>query len=243
MTKFTYDLHIHSCLSPCGDNDMTPANIAGMAAVKGLDIIAVTDHNSCKNCGPVLKMAEFYGITAIPGMELCTAEEVHVLCLFPDLYSAMDFDSYVYEKMLKIPNKEHIFGEQLLYNENDEVIGKEPNLLICNTSIRFDDVYELTEEHQGIMIPAHIDKTANSLIANLGFVPPDSRFTCAEIKNPANLSELETSNPYLKECRIISSSDAHYLEHINEPDLTIETLGPYAKDIIRTLKSTKRKNP
>ena len=89
---------------------MTPANIAGMAAVKGLNVIALTDHNTSKNCRPFLKMAEAYGITAIPGMELCTEEEVHVVCLFPDLYAADDFDLYVYERMLKIPNKEHIFG-------------------------------------------------------------------------------------------------------------------------------------
>ena len=117
MMRLTYDLHIHSCLSPCGDNDMTPANIAGMAAVKGLDVIAVTDHNSCRNCAPAMKMAEEYGVIALPGMELCTEEEVHVVCLFPDLYAAMDFDGYVYDKMLKIPNKEKIFGEQLLYND------------------------------------------------------------------------------------------------------------------------------
>ena len=125
MMQLTYDLHIHSCLSPCGDKDMTPANIAGMAAVKGLNAVALTDHNTSKNCRPFLKMAEAYGITAIPGMELCTEEEVHVVCLFPDLYAAEDFDRYVYDRMLKIPNKEHIFGEQLIMNDEDEIIGEE----------------------------------------------------------------------------------------------------------------------
>ena len=237
--RLTYDLHIHPCLSPCGDNDMTPANLAGMAAVKGLDIIAVTDHNSCKNCEPSMKMAENYGVIALPGMELCTEEEVHVVCLFPDLYAAMDFDNYVYDKMMKIPNKEKIFGEQLLYNDMDEIIGKEPNLLLCNTSIRFDQVFGLTEERGGIMIPAHIDKAANSLIANLGFIPPDSQFTCAEIKNPNSLPGLLKTHGYLNQCRIISNSDAHYLEHINEPDLTIDVAGTSAADIINALKLKK----
>ena len=198
MTRLTYDLHIHSCLSPCGDNDMTPANIAGMAAVNGLDVIAVTDHNSCRNCAPAMKMAENYGVIALPGMELCTEEEVHVVCLFPDLYAAMDFDGYVYVKMMKVPNKEKIFGEQLLYNDMDEIIGKEPNLLLCNTSIRFDEVYALTEERGGIMIPAHVDKTANSLIANLGFIPPDSQFRTAEMKDLKKLHEVKRANPYLR---------------------------------------------
>lgn len=236
MTQLTYDLHIHSCLSPCGDNDMTPANIAGMAAVKGLDVIAVTDHNSCRNCAPTMKMAEEYGVIALPGMELCTEEEVHVVCLFPDLRAALDFDAYVYDKMLKVPNKEKIFGEQLLYNDMDEIIGKEPNLLLCNTSIGFDEVYSLTEERDGIMIPAHVDKTANSLIANLGFIPPDSQFTCAEIKNLNKKEELLRQHIYLNQCRIISNSDAHYLEHINEPEHRIEVSGTSASEIIKALK-------
>lgn len=234
--RLTYDLHIHSCLSPCGDNDMTPANIAGMAAVKGLDVIAVTDHNSCRNCAATIKMAEEYGVIALPGMELCTEEEVHVVCLFPDLYTAMDFDGYVYDKMLKIPNKEKIFGEQLLYNDIDDIIGKEPNLLLCNTSIRFDEVFALTEERNGIMIPAHIDKTTNSLIANLGFIPPDSQFTCAEVMDLNKLSGLLDTHLYLSRCRIISNSDAHYLEHINEPEHTIDVAGLSAAEIIKALK-------
>lgn len=99
--ELSYDLHIHSCLSPCGDDDMTPGNIVGMAAIKGLDVIAVTDHNSCRNCPAVLKLAEQYGVLAIPGMELTTAEEVHAVCLFSELSAAMEFDRFVYEKLTK----------------------------------------------------------------------------------------------------------------------------------------------
>ena len=113
MIPLYYDLHIHSCLSPCGDDDMTPANIAGMAAVKGLDVIALTDHNSCKNCPAILKHGEEYGITVIPGMELTTAEEVHVVCLFPALGDAMAFDGYVYEHLLPIKNRNLIFYTQV----------------------------------------------------------------------------------------------------------------------------------
>ena len=112
MIPLYYDLHLHSCLSPCGDDDMTPANIVGMAAVKGLDVIALTDHNSCKNCPAAMKHGEEYGVTVIPGMELTTSEEVHVVCLFPELNDALDFDQYVYERILPIKNKKNIFGEQ-----------------------------------------------------------------------------------------------------------------------------------
>lgn len=216
---------------------MTPANIAGMATVLGLDVIALTDHNSCRNCGPLLKMAENYGVLALPGMELTTDEDVHVLCLFPDLYAAMDFDKYVYDRMFKIANKERVFGAQLLYNDKDEIIGHEPNLLISNASISFEDVFDLTEERGGIMIPAHIEKSANSLIANLGFVPPDSQFLCAELKNLSHLPELKKTNPYLEQCKIITNSDAHYLEHMNEPTNFLRVHDRTIQEVIRALKA------
>lgn len=215
---------------------MTPANIAGMAAVLGLDVIALTDHNTSRNCAPFLKMADAYGLLALPGMELTTDEDVHVVCLFPDLYAAMDFDAYVYERMFKIANKEHIFGAQIIYNENDQIIGHEPNLLISNAAISFEDVFDLTEERGGIMIPAHIEKTSNSLISNLGFVPPDSRFLCAELKDLNKLQDLKTLNPYLDQCKIITNSDAHYLEHINEPTNFLEVHSRKISDILRALK-------
>ena len=228
MISLTYDLHIHSCLSPCGDDDMTPANIAGMAAVKGLDVIALTDHNSCRNCPAVMAAAREYGVLAIPGMGINTSEEVHAVCLFYTLEAAMDFDGYVYDKLVKFPNDEGIFGRQQVYDEMDRVQASEPNLLINSTDISFDSLWELTRSFNGIMFPAHIDKNANSLLSNLGFIPPDSRFTSAELANMKNLHKLKKENPYLQHCKIITNSDAHYLEHIHEPDWTIQV---YEKSI------------
>ena len=227
----TYDFHIHSCLSPCGDADMTPGNIVGMAVVKGLEAIAITDHNSCKNCEAAMKIGDAYGITVIPGMELTTMEEVHVVCLFPTLDKAMAFDEYVYERLLDIPNEEDIFGKQEICNEEDEVIGKVEKLLINATSISFDDVFDLMQEFDGVMIPAHIDKQSNSLLGNLGFVPPDSRFTTVEVKDMKKLHSLQKDNPYLLKCRVISDSDAHYLPDINEPEMTLNVDGTPAEII------------
>ena len=214
MISLTYDLHIHSCLSPCGDDDMTPGNIVGMAAIKGLDVIAVTDHNSCRNCPAVMKLAEQFGVLAIPGMEINTSEEIHAVCLFPTLERALEFDAYVYERLMKFPNKEEIFGKQ-------QVIATEPYLLINSADISFEELWELVRSYDGVMFPAHIEKDANSLIATLGFVPPDSRFKTAELKDLKKLHRVREDNPYLENCRIISNSDAHYLEHINEPQLTL----------------------
>lgn len=235
MVNLTYDLHIHSCLSPCGDDDMTPGNIVGMAALKGLDVIAVTDHNSCRNCPAVMSMARQFGVMAIPGMEINTAEEVHAVCLFPTLERALSFDAYVYERLEKVENCEAIFGRQLLMDENDEICGKESYLLINRVDISFDYLWDLVRSFDGVMFPAHIDKPANSLIANLGFIPPDSQFKTAEIKDLKHLHELQKTNPYLNECRIISNSDAHYLEHIHEPELTLAVEEKSVRSVLAAL--------
>ena len=235
MTELYYDLHIHSCLSPCGDDDMTPANIAGMAAVKGLDVIAVTDHNSCKNCPAILAAAQEYGILAIPGMEINTSEEVHAVCLFEELKAAMDFDAYVYERLMAFPNKEEIFGRQLIYNKEDEICGTVPNLLINATDISFEGLWELVRGFGGVMFPAHVDKTANSLIANLGFIPPDSKFVTAEVKDLGKLHRVRKENPYLEGCRIISDSDAHYLEDIHEPQLRLQVRERSVRGVLEVL--------
>ncbi len=221
MISLTYDLHLHSCLSPCGDDDMTPANIVGMAALLGLDVIAVTDHNSCKNCPAVMAAAKEYGLLAIPGMEINTAEEVHAVCLFPTLSAAMEFDAYVYKRLQPFPNNEAIFGRQLVYDLEDHISTTVPNLLINAVDISFDNLWDLVLSYSGVMFPAHVDKTANSLIANLGFIPPDSQFTTVEVKDLKKLHSLKSAHSYLNQCRIISNSDAHYLEHIHEPNLTL----------------------
>lgn len=238
--NLTYDLHIHSCLSPCGDDDMTPANIAGMAALKGLEVIALTDHNTCRNCPAFMAAAAEYGVLAVPGMEINTSEEVHAVCLFPTLETALDFDAYVYKKLIKFPNNEAIFGKQQIYDEQDQVCGSEPNLLINATQLSFDGLWELVLSYGGVMFPAHVDKTANSLIANLGFIPPDSRFTTAEVKDLKKLHQLRRDHPYLEQCRIISNSDAHYLEHINEPELTLSVEERTAAAVVGALLQKQR---
>ncbi len=217
MVKLAYDLHIHSCLSPCGDDDMTPANIVGMAKIIGLDLIALTDHGSCKNCPAFAAAADEYGMHVLFGMELTTAEEVHVLCYFSSLADAMAFDAEEYEHLPDIPNEPAFFGNQLIYDTNDQICGTEQKLLISATDIPFDAVYDLVTAYNGVMVPAHINKSTTSLLQNLGFIPEDSRFCCAEVKNPDDWPALCEAYPYLKNCRMLSSSDTHSLNGFNEP--------------------------
>lgn len=235
MIPLFYDLHIHSCLSPCGDDDMTPANLTGMAAVKGLDVIALTDHNSCANCPAAMYHGKNYGVTVIPGMELTTAEEVHVICLFPALDAAMEFDRLVYGRLLPFPNREDIFGNQQIMNERDEVVGIKEHLLINATTIPFDEAFSLTESFGGIAYPAHVDKSSNSVISNLGFVPPESSFTCAEFHDFKNLHRIRREHSYFEKCNVICCSDAHYLEDIHEPDYQLFARSRNLPDILDSL--------
>ena len=207
----TYDFHIHSCLSPCGDNDMTVNNIINMALLKELDVVALTDHNTAKNCPAFLAAAKEAGIHAVPGMELTTAEEVHAVCLFKTLDAAMAFDAYVYDTLPDIENRPSIFGDQILLDASDRKTGRVDRLLANATSISLFDLYGLMEQYGGICFPAHIDRPSFSLLSNLGFVPPDLRVHAVEVLDMANIPA------ELFELPVLTNSDAHYLWDISEP--------------------------
>lgn len=217
-----YDLHMHSCLSPCGDADMTPYNLVNMAAIKELNVIALTDHNTCGNCESAMKAGIEAGVMVIPGMELCVSEEAHIVCLFPDLESAMSFDKYVYDRMPDIKNKEEIFGEQLLMDSEDNILGKKNKLLLTAADISISDVSELIDGYGGVCFPAHIDRDSYSILSVLGDFPSDLNFTAAEITSKADRKTLFKEYPILSEIFILTDSDAHYLENISEPVYTME---------------------
>ena len=215
MKDFYYDLHIHSCLSPCGDDDMTPNNIAGMGVVAKLDIMALTDHNTCRNCPAFFKTAEANGIVPVAGMELTTAEDIHLICLFERLEDAIKFDAVVSEKRIPFKNRVDIFGEQMIMNENDEVIGIEENLLSNATLITVDEAPSLVEQCGGICYPAHIDREANGIVATLGIFPEFPFFPCAEYHDGDKRPEYEAKFALLRSKPFVVSSDAHYLWDIS----------------------------
>lgn len=215
MTKYYYDLHIHSCLSPCGDDDSTPNNIAGMGVLNGLNIMALTDHNTTKNCPAFFAAAKRNGIIPIAGMELTTAEDIHVVCLFEELSQAMSFNELVEQRRVLIKNRTDIFGNQLICDDNDEVIGHEDNLLPNATTISIDESLELVEQFGGIAYPAHIDREANGILATLGFFPPEPKFKCVEFHSPEKADELIKLHG-IQDKKVIVSSDAHYLWDIKE---------------------------
>lgn len=234
MNRYYYDFHIHSCLSPCGDNDMTPNNIAGMAALAGLQIVALTDHNTCKNCPAFYKAAKKNGIIPIAGMELTTAEDIHVVCLFPTLEDAMAFDAFVDTKRIRIKNRTDIFGEQLIMDENDAVIGTESDLLSNATVLTIEEVPEAVKPFHGVCYPAHIDREANSIIATLGTFPDTPFFACAEFHEKAKQTDYSQQYPIVAQKKLLVSSDAHYLWDIRDKDDYFEIDDePYSSDKVR----------
>lgn len=212
MNQYTYDFHVHTCLSPCGDDEMTPGNILLMAQLAQCEILAVTDHNSCKNVPAVMEAAQKSGVLVIPGMELCTSEEAHVVCLFETLEGAMAFDRYVYGQMPHVKNKPEIFGEQRIYDAADRQIGTEENLLLVASLISADDVAGLTAQYGGIAFPAHIDRHAYSLLTVLGAIPPQAGFCAVELSGSCEEAAFRRLHPELSGMRIVRNSDAHSLE-------------------------------
>jgi len=217
VKKYYYDLHIHSCLSPCGDDDSTPNNIAGMATLSELDIVALTDHNTCKNCPAFFKAAEKYGIIPIAGMELTSAEDIHVVCLFETLEDALKFDSFVYTKRILIKNRPEFFGEQLILDENEDLIAKEEFLLSNATSLSLEDILPEVKKFGGIAYPAHIDRDANGIVAILGAIPEDTGYKLFELNEKDKAAEFSSVYGIPKENFIISS-DAHSLDMMRDKE-------------------------
>lgn len=220
--RVAYDLHLHSCLSPCGSDDMTPANIAAMAALAGYSLIALTDHNTARNCRAAAAAAAENGLAFVPGMELTTVEEAHILCLFRSVEAAEEFGKYVYERLPDVKNRPEFFGNQYIMNELDEVTGEEPRLLLSATGIGTYDAAALVREFDGVALPAHIDRDSFSIISNLGFYDERMGFGAVELSRTANVRELYELHSQLRGMGCIFNSDAHSLEAMPDPEHTLE---------------------
>ena len=219
--KIRYDLHIHSCLSPCGDDAMTPAFIAGSAALEGIGLIALTDHNTSDNCPAFKKAADFYGVSALFGMELTTAEDIHVVCLFGSPEKAAEFSEYVKQRHRRPDNQPEIFGRQLIVDEEDNIVREEKGLLIYATEIDFETAGKVVFDMGGAAFPAHIDKNSNGAVAILGTVPEYAGYRLCEVHDPGAVPEISKFVEY-RDTEFISNSDAHYPDAIGTAGGEIE---------------------
>ena len=225
------DLHIHSCLSPCGDDEMTPWNLVGMAKVKGLDVIALTDHNTARNLPQAIEAGREYGVGVISGLEVTAREEVHILCYFAKLEDALSFGEIVYQHLPDVANNEKLFGNQILIGADDAPIGRLEKLLINATDLSIDEVCALAAEHHGVTVPAHINRTANSMIGSLGLMPLLPQFPVVEVYRALDCPAYAT-----KGRRVLHSSDAHRLQDIAERDFFVEANEATAAEVLKLLR-------
>lgn len=229
--RFYYDLHIHSALSPCAENEMTPNNIVNMAALNGLDIIALTDHNTAANVDAVWKCAEKSNVVFIPGIEVESAEEVHVVCLFPDVKSAMRMNDIVKRHLPYILNEEKIFGQQLILDENDQLIRKKRQLLIVSTDLTVDEIFFFVEMLGGCAYYAHVDRESYSVLSLLGTFTEETDRGLVEVSSDEKGIAFAEKRKDLKDRVLLYSSDSHRLADMNGRDNYIEL--PFEKDELK----------
>ena len=211
IKEFKADMHIHTCLSPCADLEMSPRNIVHEAKKKGLDIIGICDHNSAENFPAVEKSADQEGIKVFGGIEITTREEVHVLGLFGNKRDLFFTQDAVYSSLHGI-NDEKKYGLQVVVNENDEVLDFNNKLLIGATELSIDEVVDLIHRHNGIAIAAHVDREGFSIIANLGFIPEDLPLDALEITDPSKRDNINIDKDFV----FITSSDAHFITDVGK---------------------------
>ena len=214
MKEFKGDLHIHTCLSPCGDSEMVPSAIVNEAK-KNLDIIGISDHNSTENVDAVKKVARIEGLEVIGGVEITSAEEVHILGFFDNEGSLKTIQEIIYEN-LPGENNETIFGEQIVIDEYDRKIGVNKKLLIGATTLSVQKIVETIHSLGGLAIASHIDREAFSILGQLGFIPEGLALDALEISPLNSLESIRTKFPQIHNFPFVSFSDAHRLEEVGK---------------------------
>ena len=221
------DFHNHSCLSPCGSLDLSPRRLAELAALRGLKVLALTDHNSSLNCPAFAKACPPLGILPIFGMEATTQEEIHILCLFASLEASLAFSDYAYSILMPFINNPEKGGDQVYVDEEDNIEGEVEYFLINPLDLTSDSIGPKVAEYGGIVIPAHVDRPAFSMYSQLGAIitGPWAAMECTRLPPMANGQSLDT----LGYC-LTTSSDAHFPEHVGrrpfELDINLEELAP-----------------
>ncbi len=210
------DFHVHSCLSPCADLTMTPNEIGKRLKSAQIDWVAITDHNSCGNVSIFEKVLEKYEISLLPGIEVQTKEEVHVLIYLKDIKTAQFFSEEIGEHLPKMKNDPERFGYQLLVNEDDKFIGMEDKLLSASVDLSINELWNLSRKYGALFVYAHPDRRFG-IIRQLGFIPEEPPFDAIETFDNAEMK---------MEKAVLKSSDAHFLSQIEKPTMKIKVDAP-----------------
>jgi len=215
LRPYFADLHIHTVVSPCGEVEMIPPLIVRRAKEVGLDLIAVTDHNCADNVGAVIEAAADSGIAVLPGMEVQTREEVHLLCLFDTIQQVMRWQRVVYEALPSRKNPAEVFGPQFVVDATGEFIRHNERLLLTSTSLSVEQVVEGVNREGGLCIAAHVDRPSYSLLVSLGFIPSGLDLAALEVSPRITVEEAKERFPQISGWPLIVSSDAHRLDEMN----------------------------
>ncbi len=216
LKEFKADLHIHTCLSPCGDLKMSPRAIVDQAEKKGLDIIGICDHNSAENIEVAIRVASGTKVNVLAGMEVTSAEEAHLVALFDRAEQALELQEVVYASLLPGENDERIFGYQVVVNELDEVEDLNKRLLIGATTLTLDKFVEVIHSLGGLAIASHIDKESFSIIGQLGMIPEGLKLDALELSPRLSREEAKVEFSQYADFPLVCSSDAHFLEDVGK---------------------------
>ncbi len=232
LKKYRCDLHIHTCLSPCADLDMYPRALVAGSIKAGLDVIGICDHNAAENAGYVMSAADGKGLTVLPGMEITSREEVHILSLFENVEPLYTLQKIVYEALPGV-NDENVFGCQAIVNEHDEVEGVSEKLLIGSTTLSLETIVETVHDLGGIVIAAHVDRESFGIIGQLGFIPDTLSLDALEVSYRTNPAEFMKKFPELSRYPFITSSDAHRIEDIGRACTVLEIRQPTIEECLK----------
>ena len=237
LEEFKGDLHVHTCLSPCGDFSMLPTLIIMKAKERNLDIIGICDHNTTENVMAVKKAGAMKGVTVIGGIEITSQEEVHILALFDNDADLVSIQNTVYEH-LPGENDEDAFGEQLIVDEKDRILGINKKLLIGATTLMVEQIVEIVHKLGGTAIASHVDREAFGIIGQLGFIPEGLDIDGLEVSPLNSVKDVRARLPQVSNFPVVSFSDAHYLEDIGKrttsfliEEPSIEELGKAFRDV------------
>ncbi|MBI5740962.1 MAG: PHP domain-containing protein [Nitrospirae bacterium] len=231
LIRYKADLHIHTCLSPCAELEMTPSDIVGTALEKGINLIAITDHNSAENVPAARKASANTDVTVLAGMEISSAEEAHILALFNDVESVMKLQDIVYKNLLPGGNDEKLFGEQIVVNENNEVLGFNNRLLIGATTLPAQDIVDTIRSLGGLAVASHIDRETFGIISQLGFIPERLKFDALEISPNTGREQAEFIFSEYKSFAWVTSSDAHVIKDIGRRTVNFFMKGPTIEEM------------
>ncbi len=212
MEKFLADLHVHTVLSPCAEVEMIPPLIVREALERGIRLIAVTDHNSSANAAAVIRAAAGSPLVVLPGMEVQTREEVHVVCLFDTVEQLAGWQAQIDTALPAVKNDPDHFGEQFIVDETGDFLERETRLLLNSVEMGLEQVVRCVLAAGGLVFPAHVDRKAFGLLANLGFVPPGLPVDAVEISRWLSPADALRRYPHLAGYPLIQNGDVHRLD-------------------------------